>query len=101
MVGMLVFLVLIPVLPSLVAAVMGAFHQEPEPLPGLSERESADFLWLDWMLSVGLYDTGLARRYVALASTIDFALTHQEVGLRAHQALSAVRCDGCGEVWTT
>ena len=78
-----------------------AVRKNPVPLHGLTERESAGFLWLDWMMSVGLYDVGLARRYSALASTIDFALDHHEVDDRARAALGAVRCIGCDAVWRT
>lgn len=98
---MFVFLMLLVALPAVVTSVGRALQKEPPALPGLTERESADFLWLDWMLSVGLYDAAAARRYVALASSIDSALGSHEVDERARGLLSAIRCDGCGEAWGT
>lgn len=98
---MLVFLLFLAMLPTLASAVGNAIRRDPVPLPGLTERESADFLFLDWLMSAGLYDAGLARRYAALAADIDFALDHELVDDRSRAALSAVRCIGCGGVWGT
>ncbi|HET7736848.1 MAG TPA: hypothetical protein VFK52_12780 [Nocardioidaceae bacterium] len=86
----LVFRVLEP--PRSVHAVRG--------VPGLSEREARDLLWLDWLLAEGLVDRGLLNRYLFLATRVDYELTDRALTIRDVPDLEVVTCPWCDETWS-
>ena len=69
-------------------------------VPGLSEREARDLLWLDWLLAEGLVDRGLLNRYLFLATRVDYELTDRSLDIGDVPDLRSVTCPWCDETWS-
>jgi hypothetical protein len=98
---MLVVILTLGFLPTLVASFSKALRQgtPAREVPGLTPEETEDFLFLDWLVSEGLTDDGLRRRYQFLAGRIDQTLVTMRKPAHRVADLAPVRCGLCGSVW--